>query len=190
MIKSVSFYICRKNKEMRKLYLITLSSVVLAFMTACSGSDSTDGEIVPPTNELADDSNGKKVSGDSMVVDMLPETRAIKLTEEQKQIAQKINDFTFNLYRAVWQTEKKSNITSPMSVAYIIGMLNDGASGKTAQEMMQVLGLGNDGKTDINEFCKALISQAPQADPSVILQIANLVAANKDIILSDGVEQS
>lgn len=176
--------------EIKKFILLSITVLLGGLaLTACSGSDSTDGEIVPPTNELADDSNGKKVSGDSMVVDMLPETRAIKLTEEQKQVAQKINDFTFNLYRAVWQTEKKSNITSPMSVAYIIGMLNDGASGKTAQEMMQVLGLGNDGKTDINEFCKALISQAPQADPSVILQIANLVAANKDIILSDAYRQ-
>ena len=61
-------------------------------------------------------------------------------------------------------------------------MLHDGANGNTAKEISHVLGFGATKQT-INEYCKALIDQAPMADPSVILQIANIVAANQDVTL-------
>ena len=100
---------------------------------------------------------------------MLPQTRYIQLTPEQLAFAQKNNDFTFNLYRAIHeaQTVKHSNITSPLSVTYVMGMLNDGAAGTTAEEITKVLGFGESDKKAVNEYCKALIRQAPIADPSV-----------------------
>ena len=120
---------------------------------------------------------------DSMVVDMLPKTQPIILTAEQRTFAQKNNDFTFNLYRAINETDnKKSNVTSPLSATFLMGMLNDGAAGITTQEISKVLGFGND-KEALNVYCKALMEQAPKADPSVILQIANIVAANKQVSL-------
>ena len=129
------------------------------------------------------DTSGKKTGPDSMVIDMLPKTQYIELTQEQKALVAKSNDFSFNLYRAIHAADnQKSNITSPLSVAYVLGMLNDGAAGNTAKEISQVLGFGANKQT-INEYCKALIDQAPIADPSVILQIANMVAANQDVTL-------
>lgn len=129
------------------------------------------------------DTSGKKTGPDSMVIDMLPKTQYIELTQEQKALVAKSNDFSFNLYRAIHAADhQKSNITSPLSVAYVLGMLNDGANGNTAKEISQVLGFGTT-KQAINEYCKALIDQAPIADPSVILQIANIVAANQDVTL-------
>ena len=129
------------------------------------------------------DTSGKKTSPDSMVIDMLPKTQYIELTQEQKALVAKSNDFSFNLYRAIHAADhQKSNITSPLSVAYVLGMLNDGANGNTAKEISQVLGFGAT-KQAINEYCKALIDQAPIADPSVILQIANIVAGNQDVTL-------
>ena len=98
-----------------------------------------------------------------MVIDMLPKTQYIELTQEQKALVAKSNDFSFNLYRAIHATDnQKSNITSPLSVAYVLGMLNDGANGNTAKEISQVLGFGATKQT-INEYCKALIDQAPMA---------------------------
>lgn len=129
------------------------------------------------------DTSGKKTGPDSMVIDMLPKTQYIELTQEQKALVAKSNDFSFNLYRAIHAADnQKSNITSPLSVAYVLGMLNDGAAGNTAKEISQVLGFGATKQT-INEYCKALIDQAPMADPSVILQIANIIAANQDVTL-------
>ena len=129
---------------------------------------------------------------DSMVVDMLPETRAILLTEEQKTFVKKNNDFTFNLYRAIngAQEDKKSNITSPLSVTYVMGMLNDGAAGKTAEEITKVLGFGTGDKNAVNAYCQALIQQAALADPSVTLQIANIVAADDNVVLEDSYKKN
>lgn len=173
---------------MKRIHITIISSVVVTLLMACSGSDSKEYVVTPPVKEPVNDSI-KSNASDSMVVDMLPTTRAIKLTQEQELLAQKNNDFTFNLYRAIWQLEKKSNIVSPLSVTYMMGMLHDGANGRTAQEMTQVLGFGSIGKPEVNEFCKAFITQAPQADPSVILQIANIVATNKGITLSETYKQ-
>ena len=164
-----------------KKHLIPVIIIATSLMMSCGDNDSAES-IVIPDEEQTNDSSKNNNSNDSMVIDMLPATRAINLTKEQKALAQKNNAFAFNLYRSIWQAEKKSNITSPISITYMMGMLNDGANGKTAQEIAQVLGF-NTNRNDINEFCKALISQAPQADPSVILQIANIIAANKDVTL-------
>jgi len=129
---------------------------------------------------------------DSMVVDMLPETRTIQLTPEQLVYAKKNNDFTFNLYRTIhqMQQEKKSNISSPLSVTYVLGMLNDGAGGATAEEITKMLGFGGGDKKSLNEYCQALITQAPIADPSVTLEMANIVAADKDVVLETAFEQN
>jgi len=173
--------------------------LAIGLLTACSSGN--DIEVIPeePTPEQPkpqqpeQDPNENQedpeniVPEDSFVVDMLPQTRAIQLTPEQLEYAQKNNDFTFNLYRAIHhaQEEKKSNITSPLSVTYVMGMLNDGADGKTEEEITNVLGFGDGNKMSINEYCQALIQQAPIADPSVTVQVADLVAANNDVVLED-----
>ena len=144
---------------MRKglLYLATYVLAVVMF-SGCS-SDNHEGDIV---------------------IDMLPKTRSVDLTQEQKEYVKRSNEFALNLYKAVIQSENgnKSTIVSPFSAVYMLGMLNDGSAGKTAEEISAVLGFGKDGKQAINEFCKAMIEQTPEADPSVWLQTANCVVVN------------
>lgn len=96
-------------------------------------------------------------------------------------------DFSFNFYRAlnVAQNEKKSIISSPLSVSYVLGMLNAGAKGETATEIMNVLDYGTNATQDINTFCKALMEQAEQVAPSVTLKVANGLVANRWIELKD-----
>lgn len=181
---------------MKKILLFVFA---LSLMTGCSKS--SDEEIKPLTKQLTSEvSPGLKkkqdpipqnpgdsiTSPDSMVIDMLPQTRAIELTQDQKAFVEKNNDFSFNLYRAINEADnKKSNITSPLSVTYVLGMLNDGAAGQTAKELTQVLGFGDNNKQAVNEYCKSLIEQAPMADPSVVLKIANIVAADQNLTLMD-----
>ena len=179
-------------KRAIKLFGFSLMMTILFVGCGTSSDDELTGNPKNPKKEYPqtpmhftepNDTSGKKTSPDSMVIDMLPKTQYIELTQEQKALVAKSNDFSFNLYRAIHAADhQKSNITSPLSVAYVLGMLNDGANGNTAKEISQVLGFGAT-KQAINEYCKALIDQAPIADPSVILQIANMVAANQDVTL-------
>ena len=179
-------------KRAIKLFGFSLMMTILFVGCGTSSDDDLTGNPKNPKKEYPqtpthfteqNDTSGKKTGPDSMVIDMLPKTQYIELTQEQKALVAKSNDFSFNLYRAIHAADnQKSNITSPLSVAYVLGMLNDGANGNTAKEISQVLGFGATKQT-INEYCKALIDQAPMADPSVILQIANIVAANQDVTL-------
>ena len=144
---------------MKKLFLFMLPAI--AALASCSSSDDSIGE-------------------GEMVIDMLPKTRSIVLTQEQRAFVGKSTDFSFNLFRAISQMPegKKSSIVSPISVTYVLGMLNDGASGNTAKEITSVVGFG-EGKTQaVNEFCRKLIDEAPETDPSVTLEIANIVIGN------------
>lgn len=179
-------------KRAIKLFGFSLMMTILLVGCGTNSDDELTGNPKNPKKEYPqtpthftepNDTSGKKTGPDSMVIDMLPKTQYIELTQEQKALVAKSNDFSFNLYRAIHAADnQKSNITSPLSVAYVLGMLNDGAAGNTAKEISQVLGFGATKQT-INEYCKALIDQAPIADPSVILQIANIVAANQDVTL-------
>ena len=114
-----------------------------------------------------------------IVIDMLPKTRSVELTQEQKEFVNRNNEFALNLYKAICQGENadKSIIVSPFSATYLMGMLNDGAEGRTAEEITTALGFG--GKQSVNEFCKAMIEQIPEVDPSVSLTNANCVVVNE-----------
>ena len=144
---------------MKKIYYYAMAVGLLVMPLIGCSNDNHEGDIV---------------------VDMLPKTRSVDLTQEQKEYVKRSNEFALNLYKAVvqGQNDNKSTIVSPISAVYMLGMLNDGSAGKTAEEISTVLGFGKDGKQAINEFCKAMIEQTPKADPSVWLQTANCVVVN------------
>ena len=62
---------------MKKLFLFMLPAI--AAFASCSSSDDSIGE-------------------GEMVIDMLPETRSIVLTQEQRAFVGKNTDFSFNLF--------------------------------------------------------------------------------------------
>lgn len=167
-------------------FKVGLMLLAMGLLMACGSENDVEQTPEKPNPEVNPDDPLPDERDDSTVVDMLPQTRTIELTQEQRVFAKKNNDFTFNLYRAIRAAQQeKSIIASPLSVTYVMGMLNDGAAGKTAEEITNVLGFGTGDKTAINAYCQALIQQAPLADPSVIIKIANIVAANKDVVLED-----
>ena len=141
---------------MKKLFFFAMTAAVLM---GCKSNEPGEGE---------------------RVIDMLPKTRSIELTQSQKDFVNKNTDFSFNLFRAINQMPEgqKSNIISPISVTYVLGMLNDGAAGNTAKEITSVLGFGENNKQAVNEFCQKLIQEAPKTDPSVTLKIANTIISN------------
>ena len=102
------------------------------------------------------------------------ENEEIQLTEpQQKKIVNK-DDFACNLFRTIYEQKKGSNIVSPISVSYVLGMLNEGADGKTRRQITDVMGLDGSSK-EINGFFKKMMNEAQSADPSVTIKIANCI---------------
>ena len=78
---------------MKKLFFFAMTAAVLM---GCKSNEPGEGE---------------------RVIDMLPKTRSIELTQSQKDFVNKNTDFSFNLFRAINQMPEgqKSNIISPIS---------------------------------------------------------------------------
>ena len=101
----------------------------------------------------------------------------ISLTRTEQELVKGNNDFAFNLFRKV--TSQKSEIVSPISITYALGMLNNGASGETQAEINKVLGFGNTGADGINDFCRKMLTEAPCLDKLTKVMIANTIYMNK-----------
>ena len=95
-------------------------------------------------------------------------------TSLQGKMADNNNDFACKLFRTINEQKKGSTIVSPISVSYVLGMLNEGADGETRQQITDVLGLGGSVQ-EINEYFKKMMHEAQSVDPSVTLKNANCI---------------
>lgn len=178
---------------MKRFFLrFGLLIMAVTMLAACTRYENEVLTVDTPPNPnpnipIVPDTVSPSYGNSNEVVMMLPETTDIELTEEQKALIQTNNDFSFNLFRSVEQLaeKKQSNALSPISVTYVMSMLNDGASGKTAQEITSVLGFKNSDAATVNQLCKAMIEGIPMVDPTVSLTMANYIAARKDVVLED-----
>ena len=142
----------------RHAFIYTLAALALmTFLTAC-----------------ADDSLYTFDRGDDQ-----PVKKNISLTEAQQQMRDNNNDFACNLFRTIYEMNNKDSsiVLSPISVSYVLGMLNCGADGNTRAQITDVLGLGTS-LQEINEYFKKMIDEAPVVDPKVTVKIANCIEAN------------
>ena len=101
----------------------------------------------------------------------------IDLTQEEKTLVEKNNDFAFRLFRKARGEE--STIMSPLSITYALGMLNNGAAGQTQQEISNVLGF--DDVDAQNDFCQKMMRELAMArnmDTSKAL-ISNTIFVNQ-----------
>ena len=105
------------------------------------------------------------------------ERKDISLTRAEQELVNSNNDFAFNLFRKV--TSQKSEIVSPISITYALGMLNNGAVGETQAEINKVLGFGETGADGINAFCRKMQTEAPKLDKLTKVMIANTIYMNK-----------
>ena len=108
------------------------------------------------------------------------EYKPIAMSATQMQLVNKSNDFAFNLFREVTAIDgDNSNIVSPISITYALGMLNNGASGETMAQINKVLGFGDMGADGINQFCRKMLTEAPALDKLTKVMIANNIYMNK-----------
>jgi len=155
--------------EMKKRTMWVVIALVIA-TTMTVGCSSTNNEIVaepdpdPVVNPVENN-----------------ERRDINLTRAEQQLVNSNNDFAFNLFRKV--TSDKSEIVSPISITYALGMLNNGAAGETQAQINKVLGFGETGADGINAFCRKMLKEAPNLDKLTKVLIANTIYMNKDYVL-------
>jgi len=115
------------------------------------------------------------------------ERKDVLLTRDEEQLVCGSNEFAFNLFRQVMADQKmyKSEILSPISITYALGMLNNGAAGETQAQINKVLGFGETGADGINDFCRKMLMEAPKLDCLTKVMIANNIYMNKDYQLKD-----
>lgn len=150
--------------KLRLYPMQTVAVLLLAAVTSCSTQDQDK---------------------DDWVVYMMPQAKTMQLTAPQKSLVENNNDFSFHLFRTVNQINgtKKSCILSPISVTYMLGMINDAATDQTQEEITNTLGLSGKTAREINELCQTLMTQAPELDGQVTLKTANAIYTNRGYTL-------
>ena len=148
--------------------------MLLLVLTGCSNSD-----------EEVDLGDAKRV------INMLSEPIPIELTPEQRVFANDNNQFTLNFLKTVNEVDQtaKSFIYSPLSITYVLGMVNDAATGQTERELEEALGFHEGGIQAVNDYCKKLIDGLPKVDKDVTLDIANAIFVNQNDNLKEPFQQ-
>ena len=150
----------------KKVLWVAVALMAAIGFGACNSDDNVTSEReeeVTPDEPLSNEDNDRK---------------DISLTRSETELVNSSNDFAFNLFRKV--TSQKSEIVSPISITYALGMLDNGAAGETQAEINKVLGFEKAGAGGINAFCRKMLTEAPKLDKLTKVMIANTIYTNKD----------
>ena len=152
---------------MRK-YLFPMLTLLGTVLTTASCSSASDAE--------SEDQEPK------MLVNMTTPIQPVRLTDEQRTFANDNNRFTLNFLVSADKASRpgSSYVYSPLSVTYVLAMVNAAATGQTERELEQTLGFHEGGIQAVNDYCKKLIDGLPKVDAKVTLDIANALFVNKN----------
>ena len=95
----------------------------------------------------------------------------VSLTDEEQALVMPVNDLGFNLFRKVGA--KESILLSPLGMTFALGLIGNGAAGKTRTQINQVLGCDDKKAANINEFCRKMLTEAPRIDRLSTIEITN-----------------
>lgn len=114
----------------------------------------------------------------------------IELTSEQQQFVIDGNNYAFRMAAVVEESEKGDVLLSPLSASYVLGMISNGASGQTREQMAATLGFSSANESAMNDFFHLMLTGAPKVDPSIKIEIANAILANNNYPLKKAFKQS
>lgn len=183
---------------MKKVYWFFFA-VVFCLITGCSTSDEQTESSESEEQEQTESSEGEEEeqtpedqqNTDTLVIDPFFSTQAMNLTNDERLNISCVNDFTFRLFKSILnEANNESVIISPLSVSYILGMLNNGATGQTAQEIASLLHFEQGDLESANKLFQKLIYELPATDSNVKLQLANLLAVDKRVTLESAFQQN
>ena len=136
-------------------------------------------------------SEDEQVGSEKKFVNLVAEQQPVQLTPEQRVFVKDNNKFSINFLKTVNEGNQSGNsfVFSPLSITYVLGMVNDGSTGTTEKELEETLGFHSGGIKAVNEYCKNLIENLPKADNNVTLDIANAIFLNKRYSLKEQFRQ-
>ena len=107
----------------------------------------------------------------------VPQRKDIPLTETEKLMVQRNNDFAYRLFGRINDScPKDSNVLiSPLSVGYALSMLSNGADGETWKEIQKLLGYGECSEEEINGFNRKMLYCSARLDPETSVTTANSI---------------
>ena len=103
----------------------------------------------------------------------------VSLSDEEQTLVMSVNDLGFNLFRKVGAGE--SILLSPLGMTYALGLINNGAAGKTRTQINQVLGCDDKKAANINKFCRKMLTETPKLDKLATIDISNEFTSHKNI---------
>lgn len=106
---------------------------------------------------------------------VLKERKDIVLSRSEEVILDKSFDFAFQLFQQVnnAETDNPNWMISPLSMSYALGMMANGASGNTLDEIKTVLGHKDVSMEELNAYYKMLTASLLDLDNSTQIGIAN-----------------
>ena len=100
----------------------------------------------------------------------------IELSQEERTLVESNNNFALNLFRTARKEENL--LLSPLSITQVLGMVNNGAAGKTQEEIAQVLGFGEAGADAINGFNHKMLKESDVPFSQTKVSMANTIFVN------------
>ncbi len=165
----------KRNKAMSA----ALMAVAALHLLSCSSSKNVQKHQAGNTQPQIQNEDNATYPSEDMTTD--PEY--LVLTDDQLETVKKNNTFAFRLFDKVQGMDSK--VVSPLSVAYLMGMLANGAEGNTQQEILKTIGCEGVSVEQLNSLYKSLLNSAGHLDKKTTLSIANYVAVNKNYQLNN-----
>ena len=147
--------------------------ILFALCVSCSGVEPKP--LVPPAVEPPQE------PGDSTAT--IIGARAIRISNQSSLLLWRSGLLAFDLFKTVSQKHDKNLFFSPYSMSAALGMLYNGASGKTKEEIAKVLRMSDFTPNEVNYYYKELTKALLEVDPHTSLSLANAIWGNKDVAL-------
>ncbi len=148
-----------------------------AAMTAAMAATTLGSCATKKTQQEKDDNLVETTKGNDI------DDTFLILSDAERSAVEKTNEFALNLFRT--QAGMDSKVVSPVSVAYLMGLLANGANGSTQSEIMKALSMNGTSLSTLNETYNAIIKTASSHDTQAQVNIANCVTVNKQVTLKD-----
>ena len=147
--------------------------MLMASLTCCETR--AKGDVALPNKQnIIESSNEKEINNREEE----KEHTGLILTEKQKDYAQATRTFAFQLLKEVRKDKKEDVLLSPLSTAYLLGMLENGASSTTRKQILSAMQMNGCKDSEMNNFFHHILVSSPEVDKSVKLSIANAIMAD------------
>lgn len=176
----------------KKMTTAALLMMAVLGMVSCGTSKKAQQEGLVATNAVANkgvagnNAMNDNAAANNAAVDNTPsidkmgeemDNGFLILSDAQREVVRKNNAFALRLFNKV--SGMSSQVISPMSVAYLMGMLANGADGATQQEILKAIGCEGVSVKDLNETYQAILQTADKLDKQTSVNIANYIAVNQ-----------